>query len=571
MMNFDCSLYDGEGRSRLYSSFYIVFQDGTLLSKEGYYLENPQVLAANRAPFAWVGSMKALTDVDADDAAEMGVTHVSCEVSLSELMNGSERLLFLGNEYTLSAEVLSRLDQQISAAAGAGHQVTLALTVDSLPSVECFVAVADALAARYAENGSVSAILLKLENFDSAAELCRASSLALRSRAANGRVYVTAPVGLSLADTRAFFEELQTDLAMGGEISWWASVIPQTSYSVPWEATDAGGVTVRDLVDLSSGLLSSVDECRAAGLAVYDVAFDAADEDVQAASYAYTYRLAADAGIDLLFYRDHVDVATGLRNGEGESRRIVSVLSDIDVGLSSADESLCATLIGGAWDKLGKTVTRVQTSGTSNTGTAGLEENPLFDFTTGESYDFCGVGSLTNPKTHPSGALNAPVLYTWLSPDFGQAGGVRKVLANGQALRGATSLSVSLLTQIPNVSTATAVLRLEGVREDGSRVSYISDVEIANGSWQTVTFGVSSFSAEIDVSKPCVMTLTTEPQGESNAEYVLWVSGINVRYPVKQSGMLLPVVVIAACVSVSFFAFFLIYRNTAGRTRVRRR
>lgn len=571
-MEFSCPLTDEDGRSRLYSSFYVIFQDGTLMREDGFYLENPQRLASYTEALLWDGSIKALTNADAFDASMMNVAHVSYEVALSELMNGTETVEFQGNTYTYSSEVLARLDKQIRSASHAGMQVTLTLRLDSVPSVECFAAVAELLAVRYADDeiGRVSAWMLCVNDSSLADRLCRMANLALRSHVANGRVYVVAPEGLSLADTQAFFANLQKSFAESGGLQWGAAVIPQCD-AAPWENTEPDALTVDEVAVLSEYLFSASFENRPSWLALYGVAFDAADEDKQAAAYAYTYRVACDANVHLLFYRDHVNEATGLRGEDGTSRRIVSVLSDIDAGLLPADDRLCAEMIGEKWMQAENRVSRTEVSGTSNVGTAGLEENVLFDFTTGECYGFTGVGNATDPESHHSAALNAPVLYTWIAPTYGSAGGVRTLLENGKSLSGATSLSFRLLTQIPDVSATQVTLLLEGLTEDGTRVSYESTVEITNGSWQTVTFGISAFSSELDVAKPCVLTLTTEPAADTDAEYVLWVSGVNVRYPEKSMGWILTVLIIVVCALITALPLLLLYRKSANRTRARRR
>ncbi|MBQ7347511.1 MAG: hypothetical protein IJW55_06095 [Clostridia bacterium] len=572
-MHFRCPLTDEDGRSRLYSSFYVMFEDGTLLFEDGYYVENPQKLAKNTAVFAWQSSPKALCGANADDAAAMNVAHVMYEVTLSELMNGTETFDFHGNTYTLSTDVLAALDKQIVSATDAGLQVSLTVIPDSVPSTECFAAVADRLAARYAggENGLVSALFLQTADSAMMPEFCRLATLALRSHVANGRVYVIAPSG-TLSETQAFFADLQLSFAASGDIEWGAAVIPQATDDVPWENTDTDAMSVANFSALSDFLYSSSEEGRLSYFAVCGVAFDAADEDKQAVSYAYTYYAAVSANAGLIFYRDHVDEATGLRNEDGESRRIISVISDIDLGLSPADERLCEQIAGEAWGTYENvTASRVQVSGTSNIGTAGLTETILFDFTDGECHGFVGAGSLTVPESHHSASWNTPVLYTWINPTYGNAGGVRKVLANGEQLEDATSLSVQLLTQIPDTDACTVHLTLESVTEQGTRLTYENSVEISNGKWQTVTFGISSFVADFDPAQPCVLTLTAEPLSDVDEDYVLWVRGINARYPERDLGGVLSVLIILACVSVGFLAVFLIYRKTAAKVRPRQR
>jgi hypothetical protein len=102
-------------------------------------------------------------------------------------------------------------------------------------------------------------------------------------------------------------------------------------------------------------------------------------------------------------------------------------------------------------------------------------------------------------------------------------------------------------------------------------LTYESQVEIQNGTWQTVTYQIGNFTAEADLSRPCVLTLTTEPEAECEEEYVLWVKGMNVRKPSGGIGDTVALILILCGVAVGFVAVFLIYHKAGKKHKYKRK
>ena len=558
-------LYDGD-RTRLYSSFAVVFEDGTVLSTDGYYIQNPQSISADTRAFPWSDSPKGLVIDDPDDALSLGAMHVMCEATLSELIGGSETVTLGTLSCSVSADALSRLDNEIGQAAARGIQVSLSLYMDTAISDGAYAAFIDSLVTRYVKDGTCDLTAVFLRTLDTAniATLCRLTDLSLRSRIANGRVYVT-PAAATLDEAKIFFSTLQAQLLTGGEMPWGAAVAPQCEITPDQE--EPGVLSLSDLPALSEFLFNSQDG-SATYFAVCGLSFSASDTDQQAASYALAYRQAISAKAGLVFYGDHVDELTGLRAANGNARRILSVFSSIDKGLSVADRQLCAELLGDEWNSDVADLTSCLTvGGVANVGTSGLEQSVLFDFTTGECYGFEGIGVSAVPKSHHSATWNAPVLYTWVRPDYDNEGGILKHFSDGSALKNVSSLSLQLLCQIPDVENCSAKLTLEGLTANGKRVTYTSDTTIENGKWQTVTFQIGNFVAETDPESPVIMTLTTSADYEIDEDYVLWVKGIDARRHDAGITSYLPLILIGTCLAIGFLAVFLIYRKTKYRRR----
>ena len=583
-VHFSFDLYDGD-RSRLYSSFVIGLEDGSFLNPNGYYIENPEALASNTDKFLWNGSPKGLWADDTHDAADLGAMHVMYEVRLSDLTDGESTHRTGSYSVSFDPSYLLSLDQRVKSSAEAGLQVSLNITFDLNLNGQSCAAVFDLLASHYmgAENGTVTAFFLDFSEYSSelpaqeqdahlasySALLCRLANQALRARVANGRVYVSFSGKEPDITLKALFSNLQATLSAGGKLEWGAAI----STSLSQESDTAIGDLLPSadaLSSLSDLLLASSTPGHASWFAVNSFSCTASTEGEQAAALAYLYRIAAASKASLIFYAEHMHDRAGLRNGDGSERAALSVFEQIDSGLQADNALLCESLLGEAWSGLKSTPsTHLSKSGSASAGTSGFAENVLFDFHTGETYGFCGVGSLDAPTSRDSAVFNAPVLYTWLDPTQRNAAGVRKVFSDGSKFENAISLSAQFLTQAKDVQICRARLCLQGVASDGSLLTYESEIEVTNGKWQTVTFQISGFVSEADLSRPCVMTLTTEPQGGSADKYVLWLRGINVRYPEQDYGTAMPLILILGGAVLGFLGVLVIHRISSRKRRRR--
>lgn len=563
-----------ETHNRLYSSYVVGFADGTLLSDNSYWIENPQALADCTEPFAWSSSPKGLVPSDGSDAMELGAMHAMFSLSFSAFTNGTDTFIFDGTDYSYSAAVLTALDKQILDATNAGLQVSLTVEADAFSSYAQATAVLDFLAMHYhtGENGTVSAFFMDAGSSASAAHtavLCRLANQALRSRCANGRVYAVSSAE-TLDSAKVFFSDVSLALAAGGEMAWGASVKPAVSSPV-WEGGQ-DALSVQNLAELSSFLFSLKNGERISWFAVSPFVLQAESDEELTAAFVYAYRMAASAKAGLIFYGSHMDDATGIRTEAGKARRMTAAFETVDSGLCDEDKLLCKTLLGDAWETLpAEKSTRTVKKGTAGLGTAGLKEQALFDFSKGDCYGFTGIGSITVPELRDSSAFSTQVLYTWLRPQYGTLAGVRKVLANASALDGAVSMSVCLLTQVPDADSCRVRLRLDGLSSDGTLLTYTADTEMKNQSWQTVTFQIADFVAEADLSGPCVMTLTVEPDVSTDTAYVLWVRDVYMRCPSKTFDKIFPVFLILIGAALGFVGVIALYRRTSYQNKKNKR
>lgn len=556
-VSFRVPLMDGD-RSRLYSSFAVFFEGGAPLESHGSFIENPEVLATENTAFTWQNSPKALAPDDVEHALELGAMHAVIDVSLVSLLEGE-------GQTSLSESYLKVLDAHVTEAADAGMQVTLRILSDLPISDASAVTVFDTLAARYADKVSAHWIGASSENAPplSAAYYCRLSHLALASRSAGTRVYLEAPQQ-SVVDTKAFFSDVMIALDEGGKIEWGAVLSP---------STEEGLMSPDDLTELGSFVMKSGTFGKASRLAVSLPSLDASDEELQAVKLAYAYRLSLAAGAGLILYPDHMDDASGICALMGEQRLAAKAFATIDTGLSEEMNALCLSFIGDAWTSL-KTPTQISRrllSGISNVGTDGLSRVPIFDFSGGDTLGFTGIHTMDPPTVRESAAWGRQVLYTWIDPTGSNCSGVRRVLDDATLFSGASSLTVHLLSQAKNTDTCKAVLTLEGMTREGARLTYRSDVSLENGDWQTVTFQIGQFTADLDPSRICTLSLTLKPESDTQEPYVFWIKGIDVRRPDQPTSRLLPLVLILGGTALTFLAFFSLYLVISKRRISKRR
>ena len=553
-VSFRIPLMDGD-RSRLYSSFAVFFVDGTADSS---FIENPEVLATENTAFTWQSSPKALAPDDVEHALELGAMHAVIDVSLVSLLEGDDQT-------SLSETYLKALDADVTEAAEAGMQVTLRILSDLPISDASAVTVFDALAARYADKVSAHWIAASIENAPplSAAYYCRLSHLALASHSAGTRVYLEAPQQ-SLVDTKAFFSDVMLALDEGGKIEWGAVMAP---------STEEGLMSPVDLSELGAFVMKSGTYGKASRLAVSLPSLDASDEELQAVKLAYAYRLSLAAGAGLILYPEHYDDESGICGLLGEQRLAAEAFSTLDTGLSEEMDALCRSFVGENWTAL-KTPTQISRRllwGISNVGTDGMSRVPIFDFSDGDTLGFTGIQTMDPPTVRESAAWGRQVLYTWIDPSASSSGGVRRVLDDGSLFTGASSLTVHLLSQAKNTDTCKAVLTLEGQTREGTRLTYRSDVSLLNGDWQTVTFQIGQFTADLDPSRICSLSLTLEPESDTQEPYVLWIKGVDVRRPDQPASHTLPLILILGGSAITFLAFFSLYIVISKRRTPKRR
>lgn len=589
-MKFKFDLYDGV-RTRLYSGFVACYEDGTPINAIPKMVDNPAALAPDVTAPLWSYTPKGLSVTDPNTAAALGTAHALIDVELATLANhakesDAQMFTFGGKRYYLSALALESLDAQIYAAYHAGMQVSLRvrttendLSENTATATLLRTAFLDFLTERYDHDGYgiVTALLIDTDlSPTDTAHLAALAHCALLSNVSSGRVYVCCPSTI-LADALDYSAQLGARLRGHATFDWGLAVRLDPTLKTPWDTAQSKSLTPDTLKQFTNGL--SKQSNHPLYFAVCDVAFSAKDPTLQAVAFAYTYAKAVAVNAELILYGAQRDDAVGLTAENGTTRPLTDMYRNIDTGLNSDQLHTCRQFS----DQIAETVASMNTSrrtltGTGNLSTGSGKKEALFDFTTGNRYDFSAVGgsdmpATENPQIYQSGTYNDPVLYTWLNTASPQTG-VRKILSSGEALVDATSISMHLLAQYnqADIRSCIFVLQLQGEDENGMPIHFEAQVNAPVRVWQDVNFNVSTFTAAADLSRPVVMTLLvcTDDSVENVEEddFGLWIKEISIHYPKNDYALFFTILIAVAGGAVGFFLIFWIYRRSR-RTRRR--
>lgn len=571
-MRFSIPLMDGE-RTRLYSTFAVCYSGGSLILSATKGVENPRALASVSNGYLWKDDPKGLAVTDVAEALSLKAPHVSVEVSVKALLSFLDvPFSFQGTEYAVSSSVIGATDARVKEASAAGAQVSLRIVLDGEQDIPTQNAILDFLARRYngGELGTVSAWLLDPaeQNMKETAMLTSVAHKALLSRVGDGRIYVMCDKK-TLDGVTLFFEELSSLLARTGSFDWGAALVPSLFEGELWDGRDTDLISAKNLSQISYLLKKEKNAPRY--LALCDVLVGGKDEGLRAVSYAYLYAKASAAKFDLILYGAQRNDTVGLFSSTGERRAMAEMFANIDGGLTHEQIYLCKTYGAAVWDTVSSlSPTRITLTGVGSMGASGGRETTILDFSKGDTYGFSSVGGTEAPVIRDSAALSKPVLYTLLDAKREQTG-VVGIVNDPSALFGASSLSVHLLAQYAAAKEYTLTLRLEGVAKSGELLIYEAEARAVSGSWQTVSFYIDSFASRADLSSPCVITLLSEPAGESEEHFALWISEIFASSQAQDLSFLIPVALAGGGIGFGFLLFALIYRVSNKRKYVEKK
>ena len=566
-MTFSFPLNDGN-RTRLYSSFAVVFNDGSVLNSGSFpMISNPQALATIAQPINWTRETKGLVIENPDDAAALGASQGMIKIPLSALSDGETQIE--GTDYYVSANTLAALNQQIKRANEAGVQVSLTVVADKMHPAPKLAALIDYVIAKCTADGATIRAIF-IERTDAItnlqlATICRFAYIALVSRIENSRIFVLSNHTL-MADAVNFFEEIANTLNDGYAIPWGAAVKLAQGEKAPWQSPESQenlNLLVANFNQFVEHLYAMEATLAPKWLAVCDLAYSAEDEQLQAASFAYTYRALKQNGANLIFYGKSQDDVSGLYAADGTPRRIASVFSTIDTGLSASDIGICQELAGASWDSLQDDTHPLLSGAASTEYDAGGEI--LFDFSDRTSQGFSLIGTAVDPTfEYQSGFGTTIPQSSALSPS-----GIRKVLDSAQPLKEATMLTVQT-TVGTSSEKATLTLILDSLDENGNRITYRSTATLSCNEAARTAFHINSFASEVDANAPVVMSLTVSPVDSTATPLAFVIDEICISELEKNNALLLTLILISACILLTSVAFLLIHRRATAKARRRR-
>jgi len=560
---------DENGADRRCNSYLLAFSDGTVFSTP-IHLSNPELMAENTEAFPRANTIKGLTAYDEDLASSLHSAHTLIPISTTELLVGDIPAVWNGIGISLNGALMEQVDAKVLAAARAGMQISLELTIGTEAPISYVSALINLLLDRYSkkESGVVTALILKEAVIASTedtsygssvarmATLMRIARISMVSRVKNGQVYLGADT--TLEATKAYAKEVYDQAKATQPISFGVALYPAplTESLLPNEQTEGENEDVEDRELILSDVIETVKSLtdhmgRSTDIAILDLAIPASDLNLQSALYAYAYRVATAAKANLLIYSSLVGEETGLYSSDGIARPVAECFSLVDTAQNFAAETEAADLLGKDWTSL-KSVkaVRVDMEEHANIGVIEKKTERFVDFSDGTDRGFVAFGKATSPEIRQSESWQAPILATTLSePYYGRASGLRWKFPEVKKLKDVHVLSANLFIQSATQEGAEVSLCLEGTSEDGRALSLTSSVKVSTDMWQAVSFHIRSFTVQMDLDRPCTMTLTVKqteeiPTGEA-VTHTLLLHSLNVSRAEKDHSILLLVGMIA--------------------------
>lgn len=620
-MEFSLPLKDG-ARTLLYSGFVLAVFD----NESGYiplcdvkYVENPASLAVNTEPYPKYSSVKGLSIVSSSDAVALGAKHTVIRIAVEDFLltesgDGSMSYIFDGTPYYFSSERIGELDYKIKNLSGAGIEVYLEFTlgtpagelpptlselasrtapdegdteektydisVDTGNGYRYMAAFFEMLAERYTRTdgkyGFAGAYIIGRgvnsdaddprtlgESVSRYAKLLRVASTALRSKYAEGKIFLSldnvwnipsgdesseneinpaAPVAQRESFGGAeYLTALRKELEKGGSIDYGVALIPTASdnSSSVWNDIGAEMSEKTEFLTVKNLGVARTHIGEDKELIIYDYGISSSDETAMAASYAYAYLKTVEAGATAFIYNGQWDNSTG--NGESglwrsdsegayEKRAICEVFAAIDREEALMPDYVGAR-IGSEWnalyEKYGKDIkTETVTSGSGSTvkneddkALKKAEEAVLFDFSEGQSFDFFPSDSAQYVEI--STYIGENVLKSGLQPKYkGENVGVRSAPIPFEKLEKLLMITAVLSADPGAGNTALVTLGLVQNGETRS-VFHTSSVSVQASNRQTVYFDMRD--AELDSSL-------------GDVTLYLWVRNEGTRSPIYSGG-----------------------------------
>ncbi len=662
-ISFTLPLTEGT-RTRLYASYLVASYDEdtqryTALTTP-MALQNPSSAApADSVTARPSGSLKGLANASPSDALYLGVAHAVVDVSLGDLMlsaweTDAVSYLWNGSTAYINGQRLAELDETIRIYTAAGVQVYLRFVLTELDTASTNLADAalcvpdaDADAQGYAIHMASSATAARMEGFfdfiaarytsandaptpafilgyrvnDAATyanagdmnldayvtnyeKLVRVAYTALRSHAADGRVYIalddhrTASDLTGGWDVTQFLSAFAEEAALRGDYDWHISAELYADSSRVWEdtASDNGRYTVRNLSTLTDLLrgdryTTAAGDTRRLLISGFTVpaldakghATDAAATD-QAASYAYAYMTAlANRGIEALIYSAHTDAdisGHGLwsitEDGKADTARpLHTVFRRMDNTAAATLSTELSAVIGTPYTKLESALageTRPITALTAD-GTVGplaaahRGAAALYTFGAGSTHGFTGAENLTYLELAPSKTpgviglharfdrteVSDPLLLTLTIP--------AAELLDGREL--IFDLALNALDATADSAAPSLKLRLsrpvsgDPTAGGGAVVYEATAAALSLTDPQTVTFPIEELTALL--AKEDTVTLTVFVDAPAGNAYELELTGVYVTGTAAAQGSPVAFIIVLLILSVVAVASAVVY------------
>ena len=268
-------------------------------------------------------------------------------------------------------------------------------------------------------------------------------------------------------------------------------------------------------------------------------AIGGADQEAQAASYAYAYYTALSSKrVNALIYAHVSDEGaigtSGLYTASG-AKRIAEIFKSVD-DKNVGDVSYISNLIGKDWKELysngsKNAVRRERFDGEAVSRAGRKDQTIIADFKNGDTFGFAPISS-DYLDLRFADKDDSPALYASLDTksSLDEAGVVTEAVTL-KSLKKAGYLVLSTKVEAAG-QNARLTVRLKGYDNNGKELLYVASADTQTGVWAETYFDIKSFIRQVD-SETLTLAISVKNDGASNDDAALWISRISAEEPDK--------------------------------------
>ena len=224
--------------------------------------------------------------------------------------------------------------------------------------------------------------------------------------------------------------------------------------------------------------------------------------------------------------------------------------------------TLVAVLLAAPAQALGNTPTKTIV-GYGSVGEGIGKQTTVVDFANEALGGFAPFSGNESLAFGNSTSWQASVLKTHLAAP-GTEAGIKKTFSDASVFKKTNTLSVEVIAQ---ASSYLVTLRLSGVDQNGSPLTFEARMNATTNHWQTITFDISDFVDLIDTNAPVSITLLASANSEESVGAEWMIKSIYLNTPEAFPEYLISTLCAVGGFAIGFVFFFMIYRSTCKKNR----
>lgn len=360
-------------------------------------------------------------------------------------------------------------------------------------------------------------------------KLVRVANTALDTHNQNGYAYISIDSNWTAGGWKGeeFIAAFAAEAKARGDYDWQVSCGMYAPNSELWEETTTDYITPETfsaLTDLMAMRKYKFNETDVRGILIHSLKIPGGSSEHQAASYAYAYYCALEAGAEALIYstlRDREDDRGGIMSQDSEAvignKPLCEVFRLVDTDNAEDVVEFAEQCVGLRFNQVASALGDKAHPVVRVDGSAGIggdtEDVPVLQSFGGEMGAFTPTANVRYAEFEYSETYGES--YLNMSLDEGKSGGVYATVA-GSELLNAEEMTVTLYAGNPSSASKKNSVTLNMIRpskgnasDEKGAIIYTATVTGVSGSaWQNVSFDISDFCEQIDGGDGIIIYLT---------------------------------------------------------------